>query len=224
MNKTPGFTLVELLVVMAILSLLGTLAVTIFVRTLRANNKSQIILTIKQNGQTALDTLDKNIRNSDSIVCVSNEISDTPPIKGRTVVFDKGGSFTRYRMVLAVADATNGYIVQDNPEPVTSGCNPPLNAETCEIIPLPDQTFGITTSFINSVCSAANPMDNPTILTDTNTQTGISVKNGSFIRMKQSGFRDVVAIDFMLGPGEKAPSVVAGQIDPVQFQTTIGLR
>ena len=62
--KGSGFTLPELLVVIAVLSLLGILSLTIFIRSLRANNKSQILLTIKQNGQTAMNTMSKAVRDS----------------------------------------------------------------------------------------------------------------------------------------------------------------
>ena len=80
-----GFTLVEILVVIAILSVLGVLILTIFTRTLRGSNKSQIIGKIKQNGQSVLEQMDKTVRNSDKVVCVISS----------NLVVVKNGIYTR---------------------------------------------------------------------------------------------------------------------------------
>ena len=57
-----------------------------------------------------------------------------------------------------------------------------------------------------------------------NFQSGVSVENGLFSRDKSAGFMDQVTIKFDLKPGLGASQAVAGQIDPVSFQTTIQLR
>src|SRR5687768_12900301 len=64
-----GFTLVEMLVTIAILALMGAVMTEVFVRTLRANNKAQVLSIMKQNGQTALETMDKIVRNATAIHC-----------------------------------------------------------------------------------------------------------------------------------------------------------
>ncbi len=67
-------------------------------------------------------------------------------------------------------------------------------------------------------------MPTPVILTDTKSQTGISVESGLFTRDRSAGFKDQVTIKFIVKPGVQAPAAVAGQIDPVTFQTTVELR
>lgn len=195
-RSRSGFTLVEMLVVIAVLSIFGLLILTIFTRSLRGGNKAQIIGIIKQNGQAVLEQMDKTIRNSDNVVCPSN---DTP---STTLIVVQKGVYTRYRF-------TNDWIQLDNP------------SKTTDIDTGQEET---DTKFKNRVCTVNNQMLQPTILTDTNLQTGVSVENGSFIRDKSAGFRDQVTIKFDLKPGVKAPEVIRGQIDAVNFQTTVQLR
>jgi prepilin-type N-terminal cleavage/methylation domain-containing protein len=183
-----GFTLVEILVVMAIMAIVGTVLVAIFTNTLRGSNKSQILAVIKQNGQAALDNMDKTILDADSVVCPQADAS------GPTLVVVKNGRYTRFSFVTGIAP---GFIQQDSPSP---GSN--IN------------------SFLNTEISS----DGSITLTDTNPQSGVSVKSGLFSRNQESGFKDSVTVSFELGPGSAIPEAVANQIDNVVFQTTIQLR
>ena len=156
--------------------------------------------------------MDKTIRNSDRVVCVSS-LSNPGP----TVVTVKDGTYTSYRFIAPVANTANGYIRQEIfslPSSPPAGSDPNLYIR----------------DFETTVCS--NPSINPQVLTDTNTQTGVSVDcidlncNTKLIfkRDPSSGFKDQVTIKFLAKPGEGASQVIAGQIDPVTFQTTIQLR
>lgn len=213
-----GFTLIEILVVMAVLSIFGTLVVSIFSRTLTGSNKSQMIGVIKQNGQAVLDKMDKTTRNADYI-CVSADY--------KTLVAVKDGINTRYRFI-PPAPASNptssGLIQQDNP---TKQINPATGQEETD----PD--------FTGRVCGIAgngDPMNNPVILTDTNPQTGVSVNcvavNGVsdcdtypiFQRESLEGFMDQVTIKFDLRPGISISKNVSDQVGSITFQTTIQLR
>lgn len=203
-----GFTLAEVLVVMAIVAIVGTILVVIFTNTLRGSNKSQILATIKQNGQVVLDSTDKTIRNADNLVCVS---SPTP----NTAVIVKNGVYTRYRIVLA-ADETgtapvdclgagkNGCILMDVPTPQATETTPQL--------------------FINRVCASSDPMSSAQILTDTNPVSGVTVNSGSFASNKLAGFKTALVVNFVLKPGADVPQGTSSQINPVTYQTTIELR
>lgn len=198
-----GFTLVELLIVVAILAIVGTLILTILTRSFRGGNKSQIVSSIKQNGQSVLEIIDKTIRNADNVVCVS---SLTDP--GPTIVIVKDGIFTRYRF-FAATNMANGYIAQDAPIQPASGAQADIKV------------------FIDNVCT--DPQQGANVLTDTNPQTGVSVASvvGNLpyiVRDIKPGFKDAVTIQFDLKPGISAPLATAGQIDPVTFKTTINLR
>lgn len=198
--RKSGFTLVEMLVVMSVLSIVSVFILNIFTRTLRGSNKSQIISTIKQNGQSVLDAMDKTVRNADNIVCVS-----TPPVN---LIVIKNGIYTRYRFI-PPSVTVNGFIQQDNP---SKQIDSQTNKEETD------------SALVNRICASADPMLQPVALTDTKTQTGVSVANGLFVRDRSGGFRDQLTIKFDIGPPVGSPQAISGQIDSVSFQTTIQLR
>ena len=220
MKRQLGLTLVELLVVISVLGIAGVLILNIFTSTLKGSNKTQVIGAIKQNGQAVLETMDKTIRNADQVVCVSDD--------KKSIVVVRNGIYTRYRFIdpLPPSNPTNnGLIKQDNPDRETAGVDPGTNREFTD------------PGFVNKVCVNTDPMiKNMTVLTDTNPQTGVSLEcvgggdptdchdNPIFRLDKSSGFKDQVKIQFIAKPGVKAAQAVAGQIDPVRFETTITLR
>lgn len=206
MKKGNGFTLVEMLVVISILSVVGVLILTIFTNTLWGSNKSQIIGVIKQNGQSILEQIDKTVRNADKVICISNDANSA------TLVVVKDGIYTRYRFVSILN--TNGLIQQDHPaKQIVRGTG---KKET-------------NSEFKTSVCGVGSlmprtPEEQITILSDTNPQTGVSVENGLFTRDESVGFKDQVRIKFDLKPAFSVSQSIKNQIDTVTFQTTIQLR
>jgi prepilin-type N-terminal cleavage/methylation domain-containing protein len=199
-NKKNGFTLIELLVVIAILSVALTLVLTIFTRTLRGGNKSQIISSIKQNGQSVLETMGQTIRTSDRIIC--------PISTGDTAVVVKNGTYTKFKFVVP-SSTDNGYIQQEEfniPSAPPAGSDPALYIRNFEL----------------TLC--VDPFQNPKTITDTNAQSGASVFNGLFTRTKMAGFKDQLTIKFDVKSGVGAAQAAAGQVDPVSFQTTVEVR
>ena len=200
-----GFTLTEILVVIAIIAIVGTILVLIFTNTLRGSNKSQMLAVIKQNGQAVLEDMDKTFRGSDAVICPFLTPPDTI-IQSANVVVSKNGVYTRYRFIDSTP-TTNGLIEKDHP--------------VKQIILGQKET---ESDFINRVCNINDLMTDEVILTDTNLQTGVSVENGLFTRDQFAGSTDQVTIQFDLVPGVGISQEVAGQIDPVTFQTTVQLR
>ena len=202
-RKERGFTLAEILVVMAIVAIVGMIMVLIFANTLRGSNKSQILSVMKQNGQAVLDNIDRTIRSSDNIICPSYAgLTDTTS-SSDTMAVVRNGTYTRYRF-MSPPPSENGLIQQDIP------------------IKAIEETDA---EFISRICGSSDPMiQQPVILTDTNIQTGVSVENGSFARNRSAGFKDQVTVKFDLKPGVGAPQIIASQIDPQTYQTTIELR
>lgn len=196
--KKCGFTLIETLVVIGVLSVIGMIILNVFSRSLRGSNKSQILGSIQQNGRQVLENIDKTVRGADNIVCPALTLPDR-----RTLVVRSAGTYTRYRF------AQDNTIKQDNPLKQT------------------DQASGeeeTDPAFVNRICLFNDPMPLPSILTDTNPKTGVRVIGGQFLRNRSAGFSDQLTIKFDLKPGSGAPEAVAGQIDPVHFETTIQLR
>lgn len=191
-----AFTLVEMLVVIAVLSIVGIIVLYIFTNSLRGSNKAHILSSIKKNGQAVLEMMDKTIRNADNVICPTTD----PPLG---LVIEEKGQYTRYRFVIPTATA-NGTIKQDTPS----------RGSTESII-----------DFINRVCNIDDPLSPQALtLTDTNSQTGVSIKNGNFTRNRSSGFKDTVTIKFQVAPPVDVSPALAGQIDSVEFSTTVQLR
>lgn len=207
MTKQRGFTLVEILVVISITSVLLLILTQIFFSSLRGNNKAQALAVIKQNGQSVLDSIDKSIRNADNIVCPFITPGSIAPVSSNTLVIVKNGSYTRYKFIFG--QGTNGELDSDNPVP-----NP---ADADQQNP---------NNFINKICSSSDLLQQQTKvpMTDNSSQNGVSVVTGSFTRVKLSGFKDVVTIDFQLKPGPELDKKTFGQIDPVSFKTAVELR
>lgn len=192
-----GFTLVEVMVAMAIVAIVGTILVAIFANTLRGSSKAQMLSVIKQNGQSVLENMDKTIRNADNVVCVSS-------LSGDTLVIVKNGLYLRTRWIQATA-TSNGLIQQDEPAKQIDPSTGKLEGDT---------------AFISRVCDSSDPLISPVALTDTELKTGVSLTRGLFVRSRESGFKDSVTVDFDIGPPLEAPQ----DIDPVNFKTTVQLR
>lgn len=181
MKKKNAFTLVEVVIVLSILSILSVIFVEIFFRSLRGANKAQIVGVVKQNGQVALETMDKLIRNSDKVVCIN--------ISGDTLVIRKGVTATRFKFnPPQVSPPANGYISQDG------------------------------------VGDCISPLFNASSLTNQNTTTGSSVSEGTFSLNSQPGYKNLVKINFQIGPAVKIPKTLTDTTQPIRFNTTVQLR
>lgn len=194
-----GFTLVEVLVVIALLSTVGLTLTVIFTRTLRGGTKSQLLSEIKQNSQSVLDSASNVIRNSDDVVCPTGGLS------ANTIVTVKDGTYTRYRLIRPNGTQANGYFVQDNP--VSSTGPSGYNSTMCND---------------NDVLQA-----NFLTLTDQNVVTGVSVDTvgtGVFTVNTPGGSRPVIIIRFVAGPAVSAPGTLSTDIMPQNFETTVQIR
>jgi prepilin-type N-terminal cleavage/methylation domain-containing protein len=65
--KNKGFTLIEILAVVAILTVLGSIVVSVITITLRGTKKSDLLENARQNGDAALTQMVKGIRYASSL-------------------------------------------------------------------------------------------------------------------------------------------------------------
>lgn len=196
MKTSSGFTLMEVLVVVAVLSIFGTALTVIFTRSLIGSSRAQVVGVIKQNGQAALELMDKAIRGADSVVCLD------PGFPAKVLVIKKEDSYIRYTFV-DPQPSLNGYLKQDHP---------PFN---------PNLTDTSTLCAAATLTPNAAPLtDN----NQTPGSLGVSVQDGSFQRSRSGVAADLVTVNFKVGPGVQTSPSLYGQIDPVLFQTTIQLR
>ncbi len=71
--RAKGFTLVELLVVLGLLSITVGSTLIFLTSTLRGSNSAAITAEVKQNGQSVLDSLERQMRGSKDVNAASNK-------------------------------------------------------------------------------------------------------------------------------------------------------
>jgi type II secretory pathway pseudopilin PulG len=75
---SPGFTLIELLISMAIFMLIGTLILIVFSSAIRGSDRSQSLISLRQNGSYALTQISRSIRQAEAITNVSYKECSQP--------------------------------------------------------------------------------------------------------------------------------------------------
>jgi len=201
--KRNGFTLVEIIVVLAITAILGLVLTQIFYSTLRGGSKAQVLSVVKQNGQAAVEAIDKTIRSADKVVnlcpspfgihasAVQTGLDCTTNCSG--IVITKNKVYTRFLYIPAdFSDTNNGYIAMDN---LTSP----------------------------SECLSSTFGTNLSVLTDKDSKTGVSIESGIFSLSRLAGTEDVVTISFSVKPGSSIQSAYP-DISGTPFKTTVKLR
>ncbi len=84
-----GFTLIEILAVLAIFGVVGAIATSILVVSLRTSSKATILTSVRQNGEFALNQISQAIRDARSIEnpFPCTVVSPTPPIVSSSISF-----------------------------------------------------------------------------------------------------------------------------------------
>lgn len=67
-RQQSGFTLLEMVVSLAIVAVISTVLSQVFIVTLRTNTKTEIVKDIKQTGEMSLETMARLIQNAKSVI------------------------------------------------------------------------------------------------------------------------------------------------------------
>lgn len=68
-----GFTLLEMLVSIAIIALMSVVLSQVFISTLRSNTKTERLKEVKQNGNLALESITRMVQNAKSVECPTSQ-------------------------------------------------------------------------------------------------------------------------------------------------------
>ena len=95
--RSKGFTLVELLIVVGLVLIIGTVGTSIITSVLRSYNKAHIINEIEQNGNYALSLMESQIRNARSVYPTSGTTQTlrVTPQEGEDFTFEIAGGVVR---------------------------------------------------------------------------------------------------------------------------------
>lgn len=123
-NLSKGFTLIESLIALSILAVIGTVTISVLFMTLRAGKKSDVLIGLKQNGNTAISQIVKNIRYAKSLDSPSSCLTPVtvPRITLSSVVDNGQTSFTCTTGSLPTI-ASNGASLIDTNIATVVGCS-----------------------------------------------------------------------------------------------------
>lgn len=131
--KEKGFTLIEMLVAVSIVAILSTLSTEVVLSLVRSSNKTAVTNEAKQNGQTILDTFEKDVRSAKLVSLVSSTDLHLTMLNDSTVdyVCGSGGVrndyISRGGQIITNDDPDNGVNVQAGSCVFTvSSSSPPL--------------------------------------------------------------------------------------------------
>ena len=103
-KRSQGFTLIEILIVIALMAVLTGIGADLFVNSLKAYQKSQITNQLSQNGNFVMSTILNAARNAKAISVSSDEGYDNNTLK----ITDASGVTTTFRFLDLASGA--GYI------------------------------------------------------------------------------------------------------------------
>lgn len=218
-NKEKGFSLIETLVALAVVSIMGIILADLLSRTIQGGNKTHLIGVMKDNGQSALTIIESSIRSADTIICPINTgdpldlSSETGSRLPNVLVVSQNGVYSRFGFN-DIASGQNGYISEDHPTIADTTDLLAIN-KLCEFLP---GNYGATQGGSNSATTEQ-------ILTD-KTLVSVVLNSGLFFKSHAPGYKDEVTIQFTLTPAvlsTKASGQVATD-NLIPFSDTIQLQ
>lgn len=132
MKNQKGFTLIEMLVVIAIITIIGTISTQIILSLIRSNNKTNIQNEVRQNGAFVIDYLERDIRSASSVVVPSATLLQLTQPDGTVIDYvcaigssNSNGDITREGQSLVNIDASTGVKINSCAF-TTQNSSPPL--------------------------------------------------------------------------------------------------
>jgi Tfp pilus assembly protein PilW len=88
-RSAAGFTFIELLVSMSIMMLVGSMMLIVFFTTIKGKEKSQHLISLRQNGNFALSQMSRTIRQAEDAICspTDDSVTVTSPFDRQKTTF-----------------------------------------------------------------------------------------------------------------------------------------
>lgn len=169
LRSSRGFTLVEMLTVMIVFIVIGSLAVSILATSFRTSNKTDIVALVQQNGNYALSQIAKTIRDarglSDPFPCV-------PTIQVSSVSI-MTPDYQTITYACSTTIASNGASLLDTTQVRLVSCSFTCSQETSSDLPLISIDFSLLqasgSSLVERIASqSAVPFDTSVVMRNIN--------------------------------------------------------
>jgi prepilin-type N-terminal cleavage/methylation domain-containing protein len=236
-----GFTLIEILVVIAIIGVVMGITSDVFIQIIKASNKANIVTEVKQNGDSVLNQLDRIIRNAEEVSAWGYKSSGTWQWEDKSL-FDSVEKcpVTSPTPICAIIVknpvTTGGYTkIEIHPEYDTECTNSPFTTSDQFIISGATKCNGnirlvtdTTTAALTNL-KASTPIGQ--VITNTEVRSGVSViptvisgTTVEFFAIRSVPDKPtVITISFTLQQGIAASSRL-DSLAKVPFATTLSLR
>ena len=149
MNTQNGFSLLEMLIAVAIVALVSVVFSQVFITTLRTNTQTEIVKEVKQSGDVSMQTMVRMIQNAKTVTCPSSQSLSLVNPDGNTTVFRCNAAGTTMRLA-SVSGSLTEYLTSDS---VTLGgavCTGSSIQFTCTVTPGLPTTVVISFSLAQS--------------------------------------------------------------------------
>ncbi len=120
-KKYTGFSLIELLIAVAIMLIVGTIVTSVLFVSLRTSSKSETTLLVKQNGEFALSQMTKSIRFAKQLDSPASCVTPVTQLSVTITSFLDGGQTTFSCSGSTIA--SNGASLIDTTAVTASGCS-----------------------------------------------------------------------------------------------------
>jgi prepilin-type N-terminal cleavage/methylation domain-containing protein len=182
MKKSKGFSLIEVMISIAIIGVIGVISTAIFTQTLKISSQTDTISKLKQNGDQAISLIEDSLRSADAVICYGST-SGTAVID-TIVIRTLEGKYTKFRFVpptppTGTPITSNGYIArQDNLDPTA----------------------------LSTFCTSPPDLTREVILTNNDLSSGVSISNGQFYRLVLGYLnRDTINVSFYVNKTKSEP-------------------
>ena len=108
-----GFTMLEMLVSVAIIAMVSIVLSQVFISTLRTNTKTEVLKEVKQSGDLAIESITRMIQNAQSVSCPTAQSLSIMSTDGYTTTIDCREVASSTRLASSSAAATV-YLSSDN--------------------------------------------------------------------------------------------------------------